>query len=144
MTPQGFWRKFGHLPSSPGFSTVRLYVTDLIFRFLFQSWSALSFGASKIGGKVAEVGWKFTEVASQKVSEVSGVVSDKVSTLKTLVCFRNGNTTSKLQVLITWEKFLELSGIVSHIVKRSWLTNKVLLLHSKKVSDSEVSGVTSC
>jgi hypothetical protein len=91
MTPQGFWRKFGHLPSSPGFSTVRLYVPDLIFGFFFQSWSALSFGASKIGGKVAEVGWKFTEVASQKVSEVSGVVSDKVSTLKTLVCFRNGN-----------------------------------------------------
>ena len=44
----------------------------------FQSWSALSFGASKISGKVAEVGWKFTEVASQKVSEVSGAVSEKV------------------------------------------------------------------
>ena len=49
---------------------------------MFQSWSALSFGASKIGGKVAEVGWKFTEVASQKVSEVSGAVSEKVSRAK--------------------------------------------------------------
>ena len=47
----------------------------------FQSWSALSFGASKISGKVAEVGWKFTEVATQKVSEVSGVVTDKVGFL---------------------------------------------------------------
>ena len=32
-------------------------------------------GASKLGGKVAEVGWKFSEVATQKVSEVSGTVS---------------------------------------------------------------------
>ncbi len=32
-------------------------------------------GASKISGKVAEVGWKFGEIASQKVNEVSGTVS---------------------------------------------------------------------
>ncbi len=36
-------------------------------------------GATKLTGRVAEVGWKFTEVASQKVSEVSGVVTDKVT-----------------------------------------------------------------
>ena len=47
--------------------------------FNLQSLSAFGFGASKLTGKVAEVGWKFTEVASQKVSEVSGTVSDKVS-----------------------------------------------------------------
>ena len=35
-------------------------------------------GASKLSGKVAEVGWRFTEVASQKVTEVSGAVSEKV------------------------------------------------------------------
>ena len=35
-------------------------------------------GATKLGGKVAEVGWKFTEVASQKVNEVSGTVSERV------------------------------------------------------------------
>ena len=32
-------------------------------------------GASKLGGRVADVGWKFTEVASSKVQEVSGTVS---------------------------------------------------------------------
>lgn len=36
-------------------------------------------GATKLGGRMAEVGWKFTEIASQKVSEVSGTVTDKVS-----------------------------------------------------------------
>lgn len=35
-------------------------------------------GASKLSGKVAEVGWKFSEIATQKASEVSGVVSEKV------------------------------------------------------------------
>ena len=35
-------------------------------------------GASKLGGKVADVGWKFTEVASQKVNEVSGTMTEKV------------------------------------------------------------------
>ncbi len=34
--------------------------------------------ATKLTGKMAEAGWKFTEVASQKVTEVSGAVSDKV------------------------------------------------------------------
>ncbi len=38
-------------------------------------------GATKLTGKVAEVGWKFTEVASQKVTEVSGAVSEKVPLL---------------------------------------------------------------
>ncbi len=52
---------------------------------LFQSWSAFSLGASKLSGKVAEVGWKFSEIATQKATEVSGVVSEKVSQLKS--CF---------------------------------------------------------
>jgi hypothetical protein len=42
-----------------------------------QSLSAFSIGASKLGRGVAEVGWKFTEVASQKVTEVSGTVSSE-------------------------------------------------------------------
>ena len=31
-------------------------------------------GASKLGGRAAEIGWKFSEVASSKVHEVSGTV----------------------------------------------------------------------
>lgn len=46
--------------------------------FLLQSWSAFSLGASKLTSKVADVGWKFTEVASRKVSEVSETVTERV------------------------------------------------------------------
>ena len=35
-------------------------------------------GASKLGGRVADVGWKFTEVASSKVQEVSGTVRNSI------------------------------------------------------------------
>ncbi|XP_059089122.1 ADP-ribosylation factor GTPase-activating protein 1-like isoform X1 [Tigriopus californicus] len=45
---------------------------------LTTSLSAFSMGASKLTGRVAEVGWKFTDIASQKVSEVSESVSGKV------------------------------------------------------------------
>ncbi len=49
---------------------------------IFQSWSAFSIGASRLTSKVSEVGWKFTDIASKKVTEVSGAVSDKVSPTK--------------------------------------------------------------
>ena len=42
---------------------------------LLQSWSAFSIGASKLTSKVADVGWKFGEVASRKVAEVQESVS---------------------------------------------------------------------
>jgi hypothetical protein len=57
--------------------------------FVLQSLSAFSVGASKLTGQVAEVGWKFTQVASQKVSEVSGTVSEKV-----IVSFSSLSTSS--------------------------------------------------
>lgn len=50
----------------------------MIQPLLLQSWSAFSLGASKLTSKVADVGWKFTEVASRKVAEVSETVTEKV------------------------------------------------------------------
>merc|ERR1719167_284081 len=46
---------------------------------LTQSLSAFSLStASNIGGRVAEVGWKFTSLAGQKASEISESVTEKV------------------------------------------------------------------
>lgn len=49
---------------------------DASLNGLTNSWSAFSIGASKLGSTVADVGWKFKEVASRKVSEVSESVKD--------------------------------------------------------------------
>ena len=54
-------------------------IVHLFFFFFFQSWSAFSLGASKLTSKVADVGWKFTEVATRKVSEVSETVTERVN-----------------------------------------------------------------
>ena len=54
-------------------------IVHLFSFFFFQSWSAFSLGASKLTSKVADVGWKFTEVATRKVSEVSETVTEKVN-----------------------------------------------------------------
>lgn len=43
-----------------------------------SSWSAFSFGASKLSEKVTEAGKKLSEAATQKSTEVYGNVSDKV------------------------------------------------------------------
>jgi len=45
---------------------------------LTSSWSAFSFGASKLTERMSEAGKKLSEVATQKSSEVYGTVSDKV------------------------------------------------------------------
>ena len=46
---------------------------------LTQSLSAFSLSsASSIGGRVAEVGWKFTSLAGQKAAELSENVTEKV------------------------------------------------------------------
>merc|ERR1719228_1627908 len=43
-----------------------------------NSLSSLGFNASSIGGRVAEVGWKFTSLAGQKAAELSENVTEKV------------------------------------------------------------------
>merc|ERR1712142_506632 len=45
---------------------------------LTSSWSAFSIGASKFGERMSEASKKVSEVASQKLGEVSGTVSEKV------------------------------------------------------------------
>ena len=46
--------------------------------YILQGWSAFSIGASRLTGRMTEAGKKLSEVATQKVSEMSGTVSEKV------------------------------------------------------------------
>ena len=69
-------RHFPNIFYKKVWNKIWICITHVIINF--QSLSAFSMGASKLSGKVAEVGWRFTEVASQKVTEVSGAVSEKV------------------------------------------------------------------
>jgi len=45
---------------------------------LTSSWSALTIGASKLGERMSEASKKVSEVATQKLGEVSGTVTEKV------------------------------------------------------------------
>ena len=45
---------------------------------------SLGLSASGVGGKMAEVGWKFTSLAGQKAAELSENVTEKVRTLHTV------------------------------------------------------------
>jgi len=45
---------------------------------LTSSLSSFSLSAGTLGNRVAEVGWKFTSLAGQKASEISGNVTEKV------------------------------------------------------------------
>ena len=47
--------------------------------FYLKSWSAFSFGASKLSEKMSEAGKKLSEVATLKSTEVYGTVSERVS-----------------------------------------------------------------
>ena len=49
-----------------------------------KSWSAFSFGASKLSEKMSEAGKKLSEVATLKSTEVYGTVSEKVRMSETL------------------------------------------------------------
>ena len=42
---------------------------------------SLGLSASGVGGKMAEVGWKFTSLAGQKAAELSENVTEKVRNL---------------------------------------------------------------
>merc|ERR550517_112055 len=46
---------------------------------LTNSLSSMGLSASGVGGKMAEVGWKFTSLAGQKAAELSENVTEKVS-----------------------------------------------------------------
>jgi len=74
----GKYAGFGNTVDPPprSYSTNDFY--DSSVSGLTNSWSAFSLGASKLTSKVADVGWKFTEVATKKVSEVSETVTEKV------------------------------------------------------------------
>jgi len=74
----GKYAGFGNTVDTPprSYSTNDFY--DSSVGGLTSSWSAFSLGASKLTSKVADVGWKFTEVATKKVSEVSETVTEKV------------------------------------------------------------------
>ena len=76
----GKYAGFGNSVSQP---PPRSYSTqDFISSNLGGLTSSLSnfslSSASGIGGRVAEVGWKFTNLAGQKASELSEAVTEKV------------------------------------------------------------------
>lgn len=67
----GKYTGFGNTMNPPPRSMSTNDFMDASLNGITNSWSAFSLGASKLSSKVADVGWKFTEVASRKVSEVS-------------------------------------------------------------------------
>jgi len=72
----GKYTGFGNSTNPPPRSFSSNDFMDMSVNGLTNSWSAFSIGASKLTSKVADVGWKFTEVASRKVSEVSEQVKE--------------------------------------------------------------------
>jgi len=73
----GKYAGFGNTVDPPPRSSSTNDFYDYSANGLTNSWSAFSLGASKLTSKVADVGWKFTEVATRKVSEVSETVTEK-------------------------------------------------------------------
>ena len=74
----GRYQGFGNTVDPPprSYSTNDFY--DASLNGITNSWSVFSIGASKITSKVADVGWKFGEVASRKVAEVQESVSKSI------------------------------------------------------------------
>jgi len=73
---------------------------------LTNSWSAFSIGASKLGQSMTEASKKVGEVASQKLDEVSGTVSEKV---------KDGQVLSELSAKAT-----SVAGMVGAASKSGW------------------------
>lgn len=73
---------------------------------LTNSWSAFSIGASKLGQSMTEASKKVGEVASQKLGEVSGTVSEKV---------KDGQVLSELSAKAT-----SVAGMVGAASKSGW------------------------
>jgi len=72
----GKYAGFGSSPNPPPRSASTNDFMEYGMGGLTSSLSAFSMGASKLGGRAAEIGWKFSEVASSKVHEVSGTVKE--------------------------------------------------------------------
>lgn len=72
----GKYAGFGSSPNPPPRSASTNDFMEYGMGGLTSSLSAFSMGASKLGGRAAEIGWKFSEVASSKVHEVSGTVGE--------------------------------------------------------------------
>lgn len=75
----GKYAGFGNNPNPPqnrGYNTGD-YV-ESVTSGLTSSLSAFSLNASSLTGRVAEVGWKFTSLATQKAGELSETVTEKV------------------------------------------------------------------
>jgi len=72
-----------------------------------SSISSLSLTAGSLGGRVAEVGWKFTSLAGQKVAEVSEGVTEKVKEGTLLQDLASGvnNVTGKVTDAVSKGKF---------------------------------------
>jgi len=74
----GKYTGFGNCANPPPRSMSTNDFYDASVNGLTNSWSAFSIGASKLTSTVKDVGWKFSEVATRKVSEVSETVTEKV------------------------------------------------------------------
>merc|ERR1712037_895381 len=72
----GFGSSCNSGPPARSFSTQDF--ASSTFGGLTNSLSSLGLSASGVGGKMAEVGWKFTSLAGQKAAELSENVTEKV------------------------------------------------------------------
>merc|ERR1711953_315680 len=72
----GRYQGFGNTVDPPPRSSSTNDFYDVSLNGITNSWSMFSIGASKITSKVADVGWKFGEVASRKVAEVQESAKD--------------------------------------------------------------------
>jgi len=72
----GRYQGFGNSVDPPPRSSSTNDFYDASLNGITNSWSMFSIGASKITSKVADVGWKFGEVASRKVAEVQESVGE--------------------------------------------------------------------
>jgi len=98
----GKYSGFGNSANPPPRSSSTNDFMEYGMSGLTSSLSAFSMGASKLGGRVADVGWKFTEVASSKVQEVSGTVKD-------------GQLVNELTSQAT-----NIAGMVGEVGKKGW------------------------
>lgn len=78
----GRYSGFGNTDYNPSSGANRSNSVDNIYEnsmgSLTNSWSALAIGASKLGQSMSEASKKVSEVATQKLGEVSGSVTEKV------------------------------------------------------------------
>ena len=59
---------------------IKILHLSIFFLLSISTVPSIGLNASSLGGRVAEVGWKFTSLAGQKAAELSENVTEKVGT----------------------------------------------------------------